>query len=533
MSSTIDAVKAFATTSPLTFSAVLFLFVAAAVRYVLNRAKRLNLPVVGTGHPQEMMKDLLEGTTKYPDTPFIVATSPHQVVLPYSCLDEIRNLPENKVSFMKFVQETFVHKHTGIGETRPELTAAIKVDLTRHLSSVTDGLQDEIKYSMTKEMGECEDWTPIVLYSKLARIVALLSGRVFVGLPLSRDEEWIDSTIQFTVDAVQAAEAIRKWNYLLRPLVAGFLPEIRKVKAHKKRGGQLLAPMLEKKLEQLKSEKKLSEEEEQQMVFVSWVLGHTNEKERWNPDVLGNNQMVLSFAAIHTTTMAVSHVIFDLVSRREYIQPLREEIERVLEEDGYDLNGDGSMKLKKSSFPKLRKLDSFLKESQRLNPPGLANNRRVLNSNIKLSTGHTLPKGTRIMFPSYNIMTSAETLAFSPAYNGPSYIPPTQFDGLRFYKLREQPGKENRHQFVTTSEDSLNFGYGNHACPGRFFASNEIKIVLIEFLTNWEFRLLGDEKLEGGEEKRPVNYYSEAGVTPNPFAEIELRRRKKGEQLMV
>lgn len=137
------------------------------------------------------------------------------------------------------------------------------------------------------------------------------------------------------------------------------------------------------------------------------------------------------------------------------------------------------------------------------------------------------------MFPSYNIMTSAETLAFSPAYNGPSYIPPTQFDGLRFYKLREQPGKENRHQFVTTSEDSLNFGYGNHACPGRFFASNEIKIVLIEFLTNWEFRLLGDEKLEGGEEKRPVSYYSEAGVTPNPFAEIELRRRKKGEQLMV
>lgn len=64
MSSTIDAVKAFATTSPLTFSAVLFLFVAAVVRYVLNRPKRLNLPVVGTGHPQEMMKDLLEGTTK-------------------------------------------------------------------------------------------------------------------------------------------------------------------------------------------------------------------------------------------------------------------------------------------------------------------------------------------------------------------------------------------------------------------------------------------------------------------------------------
>lgn len=46
--------------------------------------------------------------------------------------------------------------------------------------------------------------------------------------------------------------------------------------------------------------------------------------------------MTLTFAAIFTTTAAASQVIFDLVSRPEYIKPLRDEIQQVIEEDGYD-----------------------------------------------------------------------------------------------------------------------------------------------------------------------------------------------------
>jgi hypothetical protein len=112
-------------------------------------------------------------------------------------------------------------------------------------------------------------------------------------------------------------------------------------------------------------------------------------------------------------------------------------------------------------------------------------------------------------------------------------------------------GKENKHQFVTTSPDSLNFGHGNHAvsrpfsfsnkegsmgphvliglrqCPGRFFASNEIKVVLIELLRSWDFRLKGDVEEKGGEEKRPESLVRDFSVTPNMVAEIEFRRRKE------
>lgn len=69
--------------------------------------------------------------------------------------------------------------------------------------------------------------------------------------------------------------------------------------------------------------------------------------------------------------MTTCHALYDLACRPEYVEPLREEINEVLQEDGYDVNGDGSLKLKKTSMSKLRKLDSFIKESQRLSPPGL------------------------------------------------------------------------------------------------------------------------------------------------------------------
>jgi gliotoxin biosynthesis cytochrome P450 monooxygenase len=88
------------------------------------------------------------------------------------------------------------------------------------------------------------------------------------------------------------------------------------------------------------------------------------------------------------------------------------------------------------------------------------------------------------------------------------------------------PGKDNRHQFATAASDSLVFGYGNHTCPGRFFASNEIKIILVELLMNWDFRLKDDVGVKGGAEKRPPNNEIDLVITPNPFAQLEFKRRK-------
>ena len=97
---------------------------------------------------------------------------------------------------------------------------------------------------------------------------------------------------------------------------------------------------------------------------------------------------------------------------------------------------------------------------------------------------------------------------------------------MRFYKLRNMPGKETCHQLATAGPESLAFGYGNHTCPERFFASNEIKIILVELLMNWGSRLKGDVEQKGGPEKRPQNMEVDLVMTPNPTAMVELKRRR-------
>lgn len=57
-----------------------------------------------------------------------------------------------------------------------------------------------------------------------------------------------------------------------------------------------------------------------------------------------------------------------MLGRPEYIEPLREEIAEVIKEDGVEKDENGQVFLSKSSMGKLKKLDSFIKESQRTSP---------------------------------------------------------------------------------------------------------------------------------------------------------------------
>ncbi|KAK3394795.1 cytochrome P450 [Podospora didyma] len=504
------------------------LIVVALLATHLGKPK-LDLPVVGVSGSPITKKEIIEGARKYPDTPFILPMEPPIVVLPIKIQDEVRNLPESVVSFTKEHKRNFFAHYTGIGEHRPEMIQAVRIDLTRHIASTLPDLQDEVRFGFDKEFGPCNDWTPFPIYFKVLRIVALMSGRIFVGRPLSREEEWIMASISYTIDCVKARNAIRDYPVWKRRWVTSSLPEIKKLTSYRTRGAEMLRPIMAAQLAKESTKQKLvnAETGDEEGNFIEWLLKYTPEELRDDPENLALNQMVLSFAAIHTSSMATTHAILDLVTRPEYIKPLREEIAAVRAADGDLIGDDGYVRLKKDSINKLRKLDSFMKESQRFNPPIYTSGTRICTADLALSTGHVLPKGTRICFPSYDVHTNPKTQTYSPEYNPPDYTDPELFDGMRFYKLRNMPGKEQRHQFATAGPESLAFGYGNHTCPGRFFASNEIKIIFVELLMNWDIRLMGDVEQKGGAEKRPPNMEVDLVITPNPKAMVEMKRRSR------
>lgn len=204
------------------------------------------------------------------------------------------------------------------------------------------------------------DFTPVEVYSCLKRIAAILTGRVFVGAPMNRNEKWIETSMDFTHDVYVGGSKLRKWHYLLRPIVARFLiPEIRKVWKQQDIARHFLVPIMEERFE---AQNQSGYEKPNDL--IQWLMDNAAKEE--NPTSfarLAELQLLASFAAIHTTALTCTHVLFDLAARPEYIEPLRQELDAVEARFG-TLH-------EKRALSQLSKMDSFMKESQRLNPPGL------------------------------------------------------------------------------------------------------------------------------------------------------------------
>jgi cytochrome P450 len=129
---------------------------------------------------------------------------------------------------------------------------------------------------------------------------------------------------------------------------------------------------------------------------------------------------------------------------------------------------------------------------------------------IDLSDGTHLPAGTKLLAPQVGMSLDER---FFPS--------PETFDALRFYKLRQRSEQDaNRWQFTSIEDTNTNFGAGKHACPGRFFAGTEIKMMLAYLLLGFDMRLKDGEG-------RPKGFTMMMSKAPNPEAEIMFRRRER------
>ena len=90
--------------------------------------------------------------------------------------------------------------------------------------------------------------------------------------------------------------------------------------------------------------------------LLQWMMDNAEGRSK---SVLSAINLHVAFAAIHTSAVAVTHIIYDLCAMPEYVEPLRQEIEEALAAEGGPT---------KKAFLKMPKLDSFMRESQRLNP---------------------------------------------------------------------------------------------------------------------------------------------------------------------
>ncbi|KAF9887787.1 hypothetical protein FE257_009593 [Aspergillus nanangensis] len=337
----------------------------------------------------------------------------------------------------------------------------------------------------------------IALKSSILQIVAQLSSKVFLGDKICRNPDWLRITINYTVDTFIAAQYLRLWPRILRPLMANFLSSCRKIRQEVQEARAIITPVLEERRKAKEAEATNGKSAERYFDAIEWM----EESAQGRPYDAAVAQLAFSLAAIHTTSDMLTQVLLDLCGQDELIAALRKEIITVNQEEGW----------KKTSLYKLKLMDSVIKESQRLKPISVATMRRFAEADISLSDGKIIPKGTFI-FVANNQMWDPEV-----------YADPTTFDPYRFLKLRETPGHATSAQLVSPSPAHMGFGFGKHACPGRFFAVNEVKIALCHILLKYEFRLT--------EGCTPTKMKMGVSLNADPFAKIDIRRREEEVEL--
>ena len=283
------------------------------------------------------------------------------------------------------------------------------------------------------------------------------------------------------------------------------------------RGGQkLLGPRIQELLDKNDAGQwQPSDDKPEELNVLSWLAGLAKGPDRSTP-VIGQVLIMVALATVHTTLLRMVNVLFDVHitdaggSSEQLRRELVDEIATVAKSGWHD-NTNGN------PYDRLDKLDSVLRESQRMSPPTTMGMKRWFKQ------AHTFADGTHV---------PADTYACMPVFaieNDPSKIPnPERFDGLRAYrasrgeggKLLDEKEREDL-KFSSPTPSFLNFGYGKTACPGRFFASVVVKMVMVKALTDYEFKFL-----PGAE--RPSNIITHEFLFTWPWNKMLVRRRPKG-----
>ncbi|POS72960.1 ent-kaurene oxidase [Diaporthe helianthi] len=371
--------------------------------------------------------------------------------------------------------------------------------LTPNLVSTIPMVKNELDDALRVEIPDCKDkWVPVPMFEALSLIVARVTGRVFVGPRLCRDPDWIKVSIDYDVNVGGAVVLLRMFPPFLHPLLARLIPSWWRAHANIATAENIIGP-------EVRARRKAQADDLDYVKpndLLQWMM---DEGKGWEaePESLALRQLVVNLAALHTTSMATTHAMYDLCAHPEYTKPLRDELVEVLRADGG---------WQRNTLSKLRKLDSFIKETQRWSPASLMSFNRYLRKPVTLKDGTHLPAGTHLCFAAEPILMDDDLV---PGGNA------SAFDPFRFEREPDESEHRNRFDLTTIDTRQLHFGAGRYGCPGRFFASEVMKLMLAHMLLRYDFEYMPAEKKNG----RPKNMISDENIFPDPSVKILVRER--------
>ncbi|KAK0611433.1 putative cytochrome P450 [Immersiella caudata] len=442
-------------------------------------------------------------------------------ILPVLGLGDLVFLPIRELQWLAEQPDTIANSHQLFGDflqtdhTIPGPPLAhdhlhvqlIQNKLTRETGNLIPAMHDESKRTSDELWGTDTDrWREIDALPVVQHMTAQIIIRVFVGAPLCRNKKLQDVAIAFTNDVAIAAVILRLLWAPLRPLFAPLITIPNRV--HLWQYWWIIRSEVERRLrlhDAKSNPGKLTVDEKEPNDFLQWSIEQARglaDPTQAEPYILSRRLSIVNFASIHTTSLTLMHVLVDLTRDPTYISTLREEITAALDAHGG--------RWTKATLADMTKLDSAIRESQRLNNGNFYTVIRKIIAKDGLTTpsGIHLPYGTIVGGPGYAIH-----------HDSAIYSDPDEYRPFRFSDMAESlgDGKRTKLSLVNTGVDYQVFGHGRLACPGRFYASAKLKILLGHLLLHYDFESLPRQKLDMWRVASQIG-----GLSPK----LRVRRRK-------
>ncbi|KAI1372658.1 cytochrome P450 monooxygenase [Hypoxylon crocopeplum] len=355
------------------------------------------------------------------------------------------------------------------------------------------------------------DWHEVALAPFAADLIVRVASRTFIGEELCRNEEWIKVVESYYKYWFFGSQKLTYYPRALRMLVQWFLPECKGIRAQMKEARRLLTSLLAKRREM-----------KQAVMAASGTIPKLDDTMEWfedeakargvvcDVDLAVNFHISMITAARLTMPDLLKQFMIVLAQQPESVQLIREEVANQLRAEG----------MSASSFNKIQLLDRALKETLRTKLRDVVTLRRHAARDVQLSNGLILKKS----YARYRLLLKKGIRIFvdTCGMRDPTvYENPNEWDPARSLKLRSNPDWKHAAQLARPCRNHLGFGYGQHACPGVFFAANAIKVILCHLLVKYEW------KLAPGTDTDPKSLG--AFLVSSPMAKILIRRRENVE----
>lgn len=325
----------------------------------------------------------------------------------------------------------------------------------------SERIQTALKYSLGKELAlDKGEERSVDTWSLLAILVSNISCPCFAGSKVGHNEDLIVGMASFTQKIIKAGIFFSFFpDWLSKFCVRNFysvekemdlimkllVPELRKVR-NGEYGDDFEVTFATMSLNLPKEDGSLRSVEDAAYYF--------------------NN---IALASIHTTSHFASFALHELACRPSLVDDMRKELATL---------GDNRTPETVANLPLM---DSFFREVLRYDVDYLGLHHMALQDSV-LSTGQIVPKGSLVVSALEQNHRDTRYLPIDPdsgeIVTGDS--PLGVFDAYRFV--------DKKMKSTTIGTNLLTFGIGAHACPGRYFAANEIKYVISEMLIRYNIR---------------------------------------------